>query len=92
MPDSVEEEPAEVERYELRERAAYRFAADRREFVQALGAGLVVAVSAASRPRNAGAGGAAADGAAAMAARSPLRGGSTSIKTAWSPPSPARWK
>ena len=37
---------SEVERYELREPARYRFAADRREFVQALGAGLVIAAGA----------------------------------------------
>jgi isoquinoline 1-oxidoreductase subunit beta len=37
---------AEVERYELREPPAYRFDADRREFVQVLGAGLVIAVGA----------------------------------------------
>jgi isoquinoline 1-oxidoreductase len=35
----------EVERYELREGPAYRFDADRREFVQVLGAGLLIAVS-----------------------------------------------
>ena len=32
----------EVERYELREHAPYVFAADRREFVQTLGAGLMI--------------------------------------------------
>ena len=37
---------AEVERYELHEPPAYRFDADRREFVQVLGAGLVIAVGA----------------------------------------------
>lgn len=36
----------EVERYELREPKPYSFRADRREFVQTLGAGLVVAVAA----------------------------------------------
>ena len=35
----------EVERYELRDLGSYRFNANRREFVQVLGAGLVVAVS-----------------------------------------------
>jgi len=35
----------ELERYELRERPRYYFAANRREFVQILGAGLTVAVS-----------------------------------------------
>lgn len=35
----------EVERYELREDSAYRFGANRREFVQVLGAGFVIAVS-----------------------------------------------
>ncbi|HMP05914.1 MAG TPA: molybdopterin-dependent oxidoreductase [Lacipirellulaceae bacterium] len=38
----------EVERYELAAGPAYRFAADRREFVQTLGAGLVIAVGARS--------------------------------------------
>jgi CO/xanthine dehydrogenase Mo-binding subunit len=37
-------EPNEVERYELRRPPAYSFAADRREFVQVLSAGLVIAV------------------------------------------------
>jgi CO/xanthine dehydrogenase Mo-binding subunit len=41
-------EPNEVERYELRARPAYRFEADRREFVQALSAGLVIAIGASS--------------------------------------------
>ena len=41
-------EPCEAERYELRERPRYRFAANRREFVHALGAGLVI-VGAAGR-------------------------------------------
>jgi CO/xanthine dehydrogenase Mo-binding subunit len=36
----------EVERYELREPGAYVFAAGRREFIQTLGAGLIIAVSA----------------------------------------------
>jgi isoquinoline 1-oxidoreductase len=40
--------PPEVERYEFREGLPYRFDADRREFVQVLGAGLVIAVSAAT--------------------------------------------
>jgi isoquinoline 1-oxidoreductase len=40
------EEPNEVERYEQREGPAYRFDANRREFVQVLGAGLVIAVAA----------------------------------------------
>jgi isoquinoline 1-oxidoreductase len=35
----------EVERYELREGPAYHFDTDRREFVQVLGAGLLIAVS-----------------------------------------------
>ncbi len=42
----IDHEPNEVERYEFRERPPYRFDADRREFVQALGAGLVIAVGA----------------------------------------------
>ena len=37
---------SEVERYELREVNPYAFQADRREFVQTLGAGIVVAVAA----------------------------------------------
>jgi CO/xanthine dehydrogenase Mo-binding subunit len=45
--ENVDREPSEVERYEQREPPAYRFDADRREFVQVLGAGLVVAVAAA---------------------------------------------
>jgi isoquinoline 1-oxidoreductase len=44
--EPIIDESLEVERYEFREVPAYRFAADRREFVQALGAGLVVAVGA----------------------------------------------
>src|SRR5262245_17372614 len=36
----------EVERYELRESGSYCFQANRREFVQVLGAGMVIAVSA----------------------------------------------
>ncbi|RIK80704.1 MAG: isoquinoline 1-oxidoreductase [Planctomycetota bacterium] len=39
-------EPNEVERYELREGPAYRFDANRREFIEVLGAGLVIAVAA----------------------------------------------
>jgi isoquinoline 1-oxidoreductase len=38
-------EDNELERYELREPGSYRFGANRREFVQLLGAGVVVAVS-----------------------------------------------
>jgi CO/xanthine dehydrogenase Mo-binding subunit len=45
--ENIDREPSEVERYEQREPPAYRFEADRREFVQGLGAGLVVAVAAA---------------------------------------------
>jgi CO/xanthine dehydrogenase Mo-binding subunit len=45
--EDIDREPFEVERYEQREPPAYRFNADRREFVQVLGAGLVVAVAAA---------------------------------------------
>jgi isoquinoline 1-oxidoreductase len=44
--DAIDPERIEVERYEFREPPAYRFDADRREFVQVLGAGLVIAVSA----------------------------------------------
>jgi isoquinoline 1-oxidoreductase len=44
--DSLTGEEIEVERYELREPPAYRFDANRREFVQVLGAGLVIAVAA----------------------------------------------
>ncbi|HVJ67498.1 MAG TPA: molybdopterin cofactor-binding domain-containing protein [Caulifigura sp.] len=40
IPDDIE-----LERYELREDPRYRFGANRREFVQILGAGLVVAVA-----------------------------------------------
>src|SRR5688500_17304423 len=40
-----EHEFMEVERYELRESGTYRFSANRREFVQTLGAGLVIVVS-----------------------------------------------
>ena len=43
-PDDVDE-PDEVERYELRELPAYRFAASRRAFGQSLGAGVLVAIS-----------------------------------------------
>jgi isoquinoline 1-oxidoreductase len=47
MPDNVNErEPDEVERYELRAAPLYRFDASRREFVQVLGAGLVIAAAA----------------------------------------------
>ena len=38
-------EDNELERYELREQGSYRFGANRREFVQLLGAGVVVAVA-----------------------------------------------
>jgi CO/xanthine dehydrogenase Mo-binding subunit len=41
---TLETEPNEVERYELREPPRHRFAADRRVFVQTLGAGIVIAV------------------------------------------------
>ncbi|MCA9214025.1 MAG: molybdopterin-dependent oxidoreductase, partial [Planctomycetales bacterium] len=44
--DPADEEFDEVERYELRERKPYSFQSDRREFVQILGAGIVIAVSA----------------------------------------------
>lgn len=44
MSDFLEVEDAEVERYELREPSGYRFAANRREFTQTLGAGLLIAV------------------------------------------------
>lgn len=40
------DDAAIVERYELRERPGYRFEANRREFVQVIGAGIVVAVAA----------------------------------------------
>lgn len=40
-----DDQNAEVERYELREPKPYRFEADRREFVQALGAGLMIVVA-----------------------------------------------
>jgi isoquinoline 1-oxidoreductase len=43
--DRLTDEFIEEERYELREGPAYRFAANRREFVQVLGAGLVIVVS-----------------------------------------------
>jgi isoquinoline 1-oxidoreductase len=43
-PDNFELD--EVERYEMRETGLYRFHANRREFVQVVGAGLVIAVSA----------------------------------------------
>lgn len=39
-----------LERYELRERPLYRFDANRREFVQVLGAGLLVAVTVSQAP------------------------------------------
>lgn len=42
--NSVEEEDGEVERYELRAPQPYHFSANRREFAQTLGAGLLVAV------------------------------------------------
>ncbi|KAA5546858.1 molybdopterin-dependent oxidoreductase [Roseiconus nitratireducens] len=43
---SIDDEPLEVERYELREPPRYRFAANRREFTQVVGAGLLITVSA----------------------------------------------
>jgi CO/xanthine dehydrogenase Mo-binding subunit len=43
-----EDDLVEVERYELREAPTYHFSANRREFVQTLGAGLMIAV--ATRP------------------------------------------
>jgi isoquinoline 1-oxidoreductase subunit beta len=42
--EQLETESNEVERYELREPPRHRFAADRRVFVQTLGAGIVIAV------------------------------------------------
>ncbi|QDU89300.1 Nicotinate dehydrogenase subunit B [Pirellulimonas nuda] len=44
--DTPDREHLEWERYELREPPAYAFAANRREFVQTLGAGLLIAVAA----------------------------------------------
>lgn len=41
-----DQEPNEVERYELREAPLYHFSASRREFAQSVGAGLLIAVSA----------------------------------------------
>ena len=73
----------EVERYEFREGPAYRFEADRREFVQALGAGLMIAVAVdAARRSAAGAGG----GAAGLAGgrRRSFPSGFTLARTAWS--------
>jgi CO/xanthine dehydrogenase Mo-binding subunit len=51
-----DDQMAEVERYELREPTPYAFEADRREFVQALGAGLMIvaAVDTASAQRRGG--------------------------------------
>jgi CO/xanthine dehydrogenase Mo-binding subunit len=46
--DAFDYEPNEVERYELREGPAYRFETSRREFVQIMGAGFVIAASATS--------------------------------------------
>jgi isoquinoline 1-oxidoreductase len=43
--DPITGQVVEEERYELQQGPAYRFQADRREFVQVLGAGLVVAVT-----------------------------------------------
>ncbi len=44
--DDSEFDDSEVERYELREPQPYHFAANRREFAQTLGAGLMIAVAA----------------------------------------------
>ncbi len=46
MQDSLDRPDTAVERYELREQPTYQFAANRREFTQILGAGVIVAVSA----------------------------------------------
>ncbi len=46
MPAEQLDEFPEVERYELRETGSYRFNVNRREFVQTVGAGLVLVVSA----------------------------------------------
>src|SRR5688500_6210130 len=46
MPHDATYDAMEIERYELREPPRYRFEASRREFVQVLGAGVVIAVSA----------------------------------------------
>jgi isoquinoline 1-oxidoreductase len=43
--DPLDDEPTEEERYELHEGPAYRFDTRRREFVQSLGAGVVLAIS-----------------------------------------------
>ena len=48
--DFQNEESQEVERYELREQPSYRFAANRREFVQVLGAGLMISMSTRALP------------------------------------------
>ncbi len=45
VPAEWENDEFTLERYELRERPLYRFDANRREFVQILGAGIVVAVT-----------------------------------------------
>jgi CO/xanthine dehydrogenase Mo-binding subunit len=45
--ENENEEFPEVERYELRETGSYRFNANRREFVQVLGAGLMITAAAA---------------------------------------------
>lgn len=44
--DTPCDDAIEIERYELRERPPYRFDANRREFVQVLGAGLLVSIAA----------------------------------------------
>lgn len=44
--DALVDDELTIERYELREEPKYRFDATRRQFVQVLGAGLVIAVSA----------------------------------------------
>jgi hypothetical protein len=43
--DALQDEFPEVERYELREPPRYRFEPNRREALQILGAGLVIAVA-----------------------------------------------
>ncbi len=48
--DLFDNEPNEVERYELREGPVYRFDTSRREFVQILGAGFVIAATMRSAP------------------------------------------
>jgi len=82
----------EVERYELFEDPSYHFAFDRREFMKALGAGIVLIVpisgALAQEAQRPGQGGESGRGGTTSVSRRTSVGGFTSKKMAASLPSP----